>query len=174
MTTSPTEPNWNPMQPPKRAVTKTDTEGITWIPLDGGGWLRVDSQGRLLCKARRKNGKERCNNPTVTGLRVCRMHGALAPRAQRAAKEKLAALVDPATRVLEDILNASGTDDDVPKDADRLRAVTIVLDRTGHGATSTVNVADVKEQLYKRLLDKVDGRTYEDDDDREDADEWHE
>ena len=174
MTQKKADQNRHPKDPPISKGLHTDADGITWIPLDGGGWLRVSPQGQLLCKAKKQRTGERCNATVVTGLRVCRMHGALAPNATRAAKEKLANLVDPATRVLEDILTASGIGEDAPKDADRLRAVTIVLDRTGHGATSTVNIADVKEQLYKRLLEKVDGKTYEDDDDREDADEWDE
>lgn len=137
-------------QTPQERTPHQDEDGTIWFPIDGGAWRRIDKQGRLLCRARNSR-KEDCKAPAVAGLLVCTKHGALAPNARRAAKQRLADLVDSSISVLKGILEADGIED-MPKDADRLRAAGMVLDRTGHGPAQTIDLGDVKHQLYERML----------------------
>lgn len=150
---SDTEPHATPKRKPQaqRRPNKPLSKGKVFeIPLDGGGTMRIDSQGRILCKVKRRDGSL-CMGPVVAGLRVCRMHGASAPNARLKSRQALADLVDPAIRRLGEILDASDPESR-PKDADVLRAVSTVLDRTGFGPSQTVQVEDAKALLYERLL----------------------
>lgn len=159
--------------PKDRHELHVDGDGVLWFPIEGGAWRRLDAQGRLLCKAKKSTNGELCQAAATAGLLVCRKHGALAPNAKRAARARLAELVDPSVKVLKDIIEADGLNpEDRPKDADRLRAVTIVLDRTGHGPGQTIQINDVKEELYRKLLDAAARASGEEpelpDDDEED------
>ena len=48
------------------------------------------------CTAMSKQAKRRCRQPAIRGGTVCRFHGGAAPQAKLAAKDRIAALVDPA------------------------------------------------------------------------------
>lgn len=168
--------NTNPAhETPQKRAPHQDEDGTIWFPIDGGAWRRIDKQGRLLCRARNSR-KEDCKAPAVAGLLVCTKHGALAPNARRAAKQRLSDLVDSSISVLKGILEADGIED-MPKDADRLRAAGMVLDRTGHGPAQTIDLGDVKHQLYERMLamsgqpTPTDREDQWDDDDQQEADD---
>jgi len=77
------------------------------------------------CTANSKQSKTRCRNGSIPGGNVCRFHGGAAPNVKAAAKERLAALVDPAIETLGKLVR-----DKSPKI--RLGAVNSVLDRNGH------------------------------------------
>lgn len=171
-----------PEQPPKKATKRrplaTSEHGVITVNLAGGDTMRIDSQGRVLCKAHRRDG-ELCMAPVVAGLRVCRMHGASAPNARLRARQALADLVDPAigelSKIIEHRNDPDGEGGSVTP-ADKLRAVGMVLDRTGFGPSQTVEVKDTKALLYERLLNQAsdtdDARPdrdemWTDDDDRE-------
>lgn len=87
------------------------------------------------CSATANRTGERCRAPAIRGGTVCRMHGGALPQVKAKAKERLLALVDPALVALHKIL----TDEDVD-DAHRVRAALGVLDRTGFGPGSKVEV----------------------------------
>lgn len=134
---------------PKRALP----EG--WRPLSDrevhtfegpqGQVIRMDQQGRTLCRATRKDG-ELCKSPAVHGMKVCRMHGANHPGAKMKARLKLAELIDPAISTLaKEMVNAE-------KSSDRQRAANSILDRAGVARVSEVTTEDAKTILYQRLL----------------------
>lgn len=55
------------------------------------------------CTATARNGN-RCRQVPIRGGNVCRYHGGAAPQVQKAARERLAALVDPAISRLTQLL----------------------------------------------------------------------
>jgi hypothetical protein len=65
---------------------------------------------------------------------VCRSHGGAAKQVKQAAAERLKSLQHPALAKLEAVLA------EADKDADILKAVQLVLDRTGLGPHSTQDV----------------------------------
>lgn len=88
---------------------------------------------RNRCTAHSTRTKEQCKNPAIRGGTVCRTHGGASPQVQKKARERLLELVEPAITQLNRVLDAPGT-----SDGDRLRAIQMVLDRTGFGPGSTV------------------------------------
>ncbi len=88
--------------------------------------------GKPRCKYTKRNG-EQCKNAPIKGGTVCKKHGGAAAHIQRKATERLQAMVNPALVELNKILIAPGT-----SDGDKLRAVAMVLDRTGFGKGFTV------------------------------------
>lgn len=120
-----------------------------------GQVIRMDGQGRTLCRATRRDG-ELCKSPAVHGMKVCRMHGAGHPGAKQKARLKLIELIDPAIATLaREMMNAD-------KSADRQRAANSILDRAGMPRVSTVTTEDAKTILYQRLLamQNADGEQY--------------
>ena len=49
----------------------------------------------LQCSATSKRSQKQCRSPAVLGLQVCWKHGGATKRAQKAARERLADLIDP-------------------------------------------------------------------------------
>lgn len=84
------------------------------------------------CKYTKRNG-EQCKNAPIKGGTVCKKHGGAAAHIQRKATERLQSMINPALVELNKILVAPGT-----SDGDKLRAVAMVLDRTGFGKGFTV------------------------------------
>jgi len=77
---------------------------------------------------------------------VCRMHGGSTPQAKNAVKLRLADLAAPAVaQIAKLMVNAEN-------EAVRLKAAESVLDRSGHGRQTKVEVEDAKALLYERLL----------------------
>ena len=56
---------------------------------------------RSQCTAKSKTSGKRCAQTAIPGGTVCRYHGGAAPQVQRAAKERIAALVDPMLTLVE-------------------------------------------------------------------------
>jgi hypothetical protein len=59
------------------------------------------SEEKRQCTANSKQTKQRCKRPPIPGGTVCRFHGGGAPQVQKAAKERIAAMVDPVLELLE-------------------------------------------------------------------------
>lgn len=118
---------------------------VTVFEGPNGAVVRMDSQGRILCKATRRDG-ELCKSPAVHGMKVCRMHGAGHPGAKMKARLKLIELIDPAISTLaKEMVQAE-------KSVDRQRAANSILDRAGVARVSEVTSEDAKTVLYQRLL----------------------
>lgn len=111
-----------------------------------GNEIRLDSQHRLLCKAKRRDGKL-CMSPAVTGTRVCRMHGGKTQKAQTAARMTLAELVQPGITTLAKILTSTES-----SDRDKLRAVENILDRTGFSRRVEISPDDADRMLVEKLM----------------------
>lgn len=84
------------------------------------------------CRYTKRNG-EQCKNAPIKGGTVCKKHGGAAAHIQRKAQERLQAMIMPALVELNKILEAPST-----SDGDKLRAVSMVLDRTGFGKGMTI------------------------------------
>jgi hypothetical protein len=85
------------------------------------------------CSAKSTRSGEQCKKPAIKGGTVCRTHGGSAAQVVKRARERLQELSEPAIVQLNRILQAQGT-----SDSDRLRAIAMVLDRTGFGPGMTV------------------------------------
>ena len=85
------------------------------------------------CTATSKAKGKRCGREAIPGGTVCRYHGGAAPQVQKAARLRLAALVDPAISQLQKLLASKN-------EPIRLAAVRDVLDRNGYKATDKVAV----------------------------------
>lgn len=110
---------------------------------------RRDGQNRRLCSAHRTNGEE-CRAPAMRGQRVCRKHGGGTPQARRAARLRLADLIDVSVTTLARVITNPNA-----KDADRIRAAEAVLDRTGQPRgvkVEAISSEEAKRQLLKALL----------------------
>lgn len=119
---------------------------VTEVPQPNGNVIRLDQQGRMLCKAKRRDG-ELCKSPAVTGMLVCRIHGASSRQSKNMRKLRLAELADPAIATLAREMAQAD------KSADRQRAANSILDRAGYGRHQTVSVDEAKDQLYQSILE---------------------
>lgn len=92
---------------------------------------------RVKCKATiaGSKGQTPCGNYAVPGATVCRFHGGASPQVKRKARERLMDMIDPAVTHLQRIIEK-----DTTSDADRLRAIQMLLDRTGYGPKSEVTL----------------------------------
>lgn len=97
------------------------------------------------CTAKNRQGN-RCARRPIPGGTVCRMHGGAAPQVRRRANLRLLELVDPAIATLAREMTAAD------KSADRQRAANSILDRSGLGRTSKVEVDDAKQLLFDRIM----------------------
>lgn len=91
----------------------------------------MDSLDRMdgrRCTATSKQSHQRCKRRPIPGGTVCVMHGGKAPQVQKAARERLAALIDPAIGRLRDLLTARN-------EGVQLGAVKDILDRNDLGPT---------------------------------------
>ena len=85
------------------------------------------------CTARSKRSGQRCKRRPIPGGTVCRMHGGAAPQVKLAAKDRLAALVDPAIDALQRALDHKDINAAV-------RAAKDLLDRAGLAAPKQMQV----------------------------------
>ena len=74
-----------------------------------------------------------CGNYAIKGSTVCLAHGGRLPTVKAKARERLMEMIDPAVVHLRKIITKEST-----SDADRLRAIQMLLDRTGFGPRSEV------------------------------------
>lgn len=109
----------------------------------------VDRMG--LCTAKSKQGNRLCKQHAIPGGTVCHYHGGGAPQVKAKARERLAALVDPAITTLGRLVSQSDNDHIA------LAASKDVLDRTGYGPDQ------VQPQDNRTLvINMVNGRPQED------------
>ncbi len=104
------------------------------------------------CTAKSKQSGERCKQPAIHGGTVCRFHGGAAPQVQQAAKERLAALVDPAIGRLAELIAQK----EFPSTA--YAAVKDVLDRNGFKPEEKVAVSGSlarPDEDYSAMLARV-------------------
>ena len=87
------------------------------------------------CTAKSTRSGNRCKRAAIMGGTVCATHGGSAPQVKRAARRRLAELVDPSIGVLHALLTAV---EQHPTQA--LTAARDVLDRTGHKATEQLDI----------------------------------
>ncbi|QEE61601.1 hypothetical protein FVA74_08435 [Salinibacterium sp. dk2585] len=92
----------------------------------------LDGLEKPRCRYTKRNG-EQCKLAPIKGGTVCKKHGGAAAHIQRKAKERLMNMVNPALVELNKILLAPAT-----SDGDKLRAISMVLDRTGYGKGMTI------------------------------------
>lgn len=84
------------------------------------------------CKAHTRAGKP-CRGTVMQGQQVCRMHGGSSPQCLNAARQRLAAMVDPALGRLRKLIRSKS-------DATALGAIRDVLDRNGLKAPDVVEL----------------------------------
>lgn len=139
MTTDPIEP---PRLDPETGLSNAE---VYEIKLPNGEMVRFDEQSRMLCKAKRRDG-QLCKAPAVTGMRVCKLHGAKSPQAKQAARIRFADMAAPAMAKTFQLMMNAGSENT------QLNAASSILDRTGYGRQQVVEAADAKQLLYQRLL----------------------
>ena len=111
------------------------------------GTERYLPTGAVRCKAHRRDGAQ-CGNPAMRGTSTCRMHGGKAPQVQRAARARLAAMIDPALDVLQRLMS-----DPKVAEAVCLRAAENVLDRAGLPRNVDMSQPDIaREVLVAHLI----------------------
>jgi hypothetical protein len=106
------------------------------------------------CTAHSSQSGERCRKSAMHGQKVCATHGGKAPQNIKAAKERIAAMVDPALGQLLKLATKAESE------AVRLGAVRDVLDRAGLSAKQALEVThhqgtpDLDARIEK-LLDQM-------------------
>jgi hypothetical protein len=98
------------------------------------------------CKARRRDGTP-CGAYAVKGTTVCRMHGGAAPQVREKANRRLFEMVMPAMRELRRIVESK-----TATDADKLRAVSMVLNRTGYSEKQSIDIGLRPASEWDRLF----------------------
>lgn len=157
----PLEQDETPKRPEKwdRPLSSAEEYAIT---LPNGFTVRFDAMNRMLCNAQRRD-KSLCKSPAMTGMKVCRMHGAKAPQAQEAARIKFADMAAPAmAKTFQLMMNGDSH-------SIQLRAASSILDRTGYGRQQVVEAGDAKQLLYQRLLAMQAPADYETPDEEEES-----
>lgn len=108
---------------------------------------------RRYCKHQVQKGgaKRECKNRAMPGADYCTRHVNHPDRRIEAATASLHDYVDTAIkslgRIVEDSVKYRGT----VRDADAIKAAVAILNRTGHGPTSTVTIQDADERLNEIL-----------------------
>jgi hypothetical protein len=104
------------------------------------------------CSARRTNG-EPCRNSAIRGGSVCARHGGSAPQVRAKANRRLIEMVLPAMRELHRILN-----DPTTEDSDKLKAINMVLNRTGYSERQQIDLGLREPTAWDRLV--TDGAAF--------------
>lgn len=105
------------------------------------------------CNAHTKHGPNTgkpCGAQVRFGQTVCPKHGGNNPHQRKAAKDRLLEMVDPALAELRKIIDNKRT-----SDADKLRAIQMVLDRTGFKSGVEVTVKTEWDDLLKDTLGAI-------------------
>jgi hypothetical protein len=116
-----------------------------------------------LCKAHSRSGAP-CKKYPIAGAVVCRFHGGASPQVRRKAEERLRELQVPAVHALSDALAADVRQLDRkgevvvlgPDHANRTRASTAILDRTGLGPSSSSDVTVTASVHLAALIATLD------------------
>lgn len=109
------------------------------------------------CTAHNRDGS-RCGNPPIPGGLTCRFHGGATPLAQKAAKERLLMLVEPALAVLERATRSAPPCEhcgrsDADRDPTAVRAAGMILDRAGfHPSMLTAQQSPASAPAYLRWV----------------------
>jgi hypothetical protein len=85
----------------------------------------------MQCSAKRSNGTT-CTRHAINGGNVCYVHGGAAPQVKQSARERIAAMVDPALGVLYNAMKIKEKGKPMPL---AVAAARDVLDRAGYKAT---------------------------------------
>ncbi len=101
------------------------------------------------CTATSRRSGERCLRQAVIGAMVCYHHGGRAPQVAKAAQTRLEEMVGPAIQQLQTILEKPNT-----SDADRLRAIALLLDRTGFGPRKNIGV-DMNVRKFEHVITEI-------------------
>lgn len=86
------------------------------------------------CTARRSDGSA-CGNSAIRGGTVCVAHGGRAPQVRAKANMRLLNMVEPALKELRRIIDDANADD-----ANKLRAINMVLNRTGFAEKQNLEI----------------------------------
>lgn len=105
------------------------------------------SVAKRQCGAKTRSGAP-CPTPPIKGGTRCRMHGGAAPQVKRKAQMKMMELREPALAQLVRIVN-----DRKASDADKLKAIKLVLDRTDPVGLKLS--AEVKLEPWQAMLGGV-------------------
>ena len=104
------------------------------------------------CSAHSTRTKQRCRKYAIRGARTCRSHGSAAGHVRRAARVRMAALVDPSLDVLLKTLKPGRR---YVKPEIQLRAACDVLDRNGLTALDERVAAQHMERTsFSKLSDE--------------------
>lgn len=95
------------------------------------------------------NAGNPCQRYAIHGGTVCYRHGGNLKNVQAAAKERIKALVNPALAELEKIISKQNV-----SDSDKLRAIVVVLDRTGFHSKTELS-AEVEVKPWQNLVDGI-------------------
>lgn len=102
---------------------------------------------RAQCTAHKRNG-DRCSNPPVRGAVVCRMHGGSAPQVRAKANQRLVEMILPALAHLRKIVDSPST-----SDADKLKAIQMILNRTGYSERQQIDIGLREPSKFDELTD---------------------
>ncbi len=105
-------------------------------------------RSRAQCNYTKRNG-ERCKKPPIHGTTVCDRHGGAARHIRVKAQARLDAMIMPAITELNRILLKPDT-----TDADRTRIGLAILDRTGFGRNSTLDVS-VEVKPWEKTMEAI-------------------
>ena len=111
----------------------------------------VQPEAPTRCSGITRRGNQ-CQRVAVEGEELCILCGASLVVAREVIQRRLLALQEKSVGVLEEIFAASD-------DKTRLSAVIAVLDRTGFGPKSTVEVKDAPEDLSQLSAEELAART---------------
>jgi hypothetical protein len=107
---------------------------------------------RAQCTAKSKQSGVRCKRPPIRGHHVCAMHGGKSPQVIATAKQRLAAMVDPALVQLQALLLGAEAE------PVRLAAVKDILDRNGYKPVDRIEVTDAGARLAELLAGRERAR----------------
>lgn len=99
------------------------------------------------CSATSKQSGKQCGRWAIPGGTVCAMHGGKAPQVKAKADERLAALIPPAIKALQELIEGA------KPDIARLKAVEAVLDRAGYAITRKHELSVPDGEITFRIVD---------------------
>ncbi len=116
------------------------------------------------CTAISKNSGERCQRAPILGGMVCAVHGGSAPQVMAKARERLVGMVEPAMVALHRAVTQTPPcplcgRSDSDRDPAVINAARIILDRTGFGPSSKLEVTPGEITITKieRIIVYPDG-----------------